>query len=143
MNLRHHPDWAAFLLRVALGAVLLAHSLYLKLTVFTLGGTAEFFASLGLWPALAYWVFAIEVLAGTGLLLGVFSAYCSLAVLPVLLGAAWAHLGNGWLFTNPGGGWEYPLLLAVIAGVQACLGDGRFALAAVLWPDRYAVEGRA
>ena len=48
--------------------------------------------------------------------------------MPVLLGAAWVHSGNGWLFTNEGGGWEYPLFLTVAAFAQALLGDGAYAL---------------
>jgi putative oxidoreductase len=47
---------------------------------------------------------------------------------PVLIGATWAHAGNGWLFTNKGGGWEYPLFLAFAAVAQALLGGGAFAL---------------
>jgi putative oxidoreductase len=45
-----------------------------------------------------------------------------------LLGATWAHVGNGWLFAAPGGGWEYPLYLFVLAIAQAMLGDGAYAL---------------
>jgi putative oxidoreductase len=38
---------------------------------------------------------------------------------PVLAGALWAHSGNGWVFSNPNGGWEYPLFLIVTAVVVA------------------------
>ena len=48
--------------------------------------------------------------------------------LPVLLGAAWAHAGNGWLFSSPNGGWEYPVFMAFSAIAAALLGDGRYAL---------------
>jgi putative oxidoreductase len=48
------------------------------------------------------------------------------ALLPVLAGATWVHWKNGWLFT--GGGWEYPLFLAVATVVQALVGDGAHAL---------------
>ncbi|MDX1517303.1 MAG: hypothetical protein R3288_10710, partial [Woeseiaceae bacterium] len=44
----------------------------------------------------------------------------------------WAHSANGWLFTNEGGGWEYPLFLAAIAGAQVLLGAGAFALGRAL-----------
>lgn len=116
------------LLRISLGIILIAHSLYLKLMVFTLPGTAQFFGSLGLPPALAYAVFAIEALAGTALVFGIQARWAALAVVPVLLGAAWAHAGAGWLFTNEGGGWEYPVFLTVAALAQAMLGDGALAL---------------
>jgi putative oxidoreductase len=99
--------------------------------VFTLPGTAQFFQSLGLPAALAYATFWAELAGGIAILAGLFSRWASLALLPVLLGAAWAHAGNGWLFTAPNGGWEYPAFLAAAAAAQALLGDGRFALSSL------------
>ncbi len=122
------PQTAALILRLVLGTVLIAHSLYLKAMVFGLAGTAQFFASIGLWSWLAYVVFAVEALGGVFLLLGVQTRWTALAMVPVLLGATWAHLGSGWLFTNTGGGYEYPLVLTLLAVVQFYLGGGRFAL---------------
>jgi putative oxidoreductase len=55
----------------------------------------------------------------------------SAALVPVLLGATWAHSGNGWVFTAANGGWEYPAFLAAAAVSLALLGDGRYALANV------------
>lgn len=127
----HSPNAAglgAALLRVSLGVMFLAHSLVLKLLVFGLPGTAAFFGSLGLPPALAYLVFAAEAVGGVLLVLGVQARWVALALLPILAGATWTHAGNGWVFTGAGGGWEYPLLLTVLALVQALLGDGAFAL---------------
>lgn len=124
--------YAALALRVALGAMFLAHSVYLKFVVFTLPGTAEFFRSLGLPPVAAYIVFALEAVGGVLLILGVGTRAMSLILIPILLGATWVHFGNGWLFTNTGGGWEYPLFLTVAAIVQALLGDGAYALSRVL-----------
>jgi putative oxidoreductase len=109
--------------------VLIAHSLYLKLVVFTLPGTAEFFVSLGLPQASAYAVFAVEAFAGVALVLGYRVELAAAASIPVLLGATWAHWSNGWLFTNDGGGWEYPLFLATVACAQIFLGAGSYALA--------------
>jgi len=48
--------------------------------------------------------------------------------MPILLGAAWVHLPNGWVFSAPNGGWEYPVFLAAAAAAQALLGDGAYAL---------------
>ena len=42
----------------------------------------------------------------------------------IALGATWTHWGYGWLFSNAGGGWEFPLFLALTCGVQALLGAG-------------------
>lgn len=124
-----YPAYGALLLRVSLGTVLLAHSLYLKLMVFTLAGTAQFFGSIGLPEWLAYLVFAMEAVGGTLLILGVQVRAVGLALLPILLGATWAHSGNGWLFTAPNGGWEYPLFLAAMSACVALLGAGAHALA--------------
>jgi putative oxidoreductase len=121
--------YAATLLRVALGVMFLAHSLVLKLYVFTLAGNAQFFASIGLPAALGYAVFAAEAAAGVALILGVRSREVAALTLPILLGATWAHSANGWMFAMPNGGWEYPLFLAVAAAVVALLGDGAYALA--------------
>ena len=120
--------YAAFVLRITLGAMFIAHA-GLKYFVFTLPGTAQFFQSLGLPAALAYLTFAAELAGGVFILAGVGTRWVAAALVPILLGATWAHAGNGWLFTSPNGGWEYPAFLSAAAFVQALLGDGKFALA--------------
>ena len=117
---------AALVLRLALGTMFVAHAL-LKYFVFTLPGTAQFMASLGLPGFLGYVVFAAELVGGLLLIAGVRVRAVALALVPVLLGATWAHAGNGWLFTSPNGGWEYPAFWTVALVVQALLGDGAFA----------------
>jgi len=119
--------YAALLLRLTLGTMFVAHAL-LKVFVFTLPGTVQFFESLGLPAALAYITVAAELVGGVLLILGIGSRWVAVALIPFLLGAAWVHLGNGWLFSAPKGGWEYPVFLVIAAVVQALLGDGAFAL---------------
>ena len=119
---------AALALRLGLGVMFLAHGPWLKGVVYTLPGTAAFFASVGLPGPLAYVVFAAEAIGGLLLIAGVQVRLASLVLLPVLLGATWVHWPNGWLFTNEGGGFEYPLFLALATGVQALLGAGAGAL---------------
>ena len=104
---------AANLLRVSLAIMFLAHSIVLKYFTFTLAGTAQYFASIGLPAALAYVVFAAEAIAGVLLLLNIQTRWVSLAVIPILAGATWVHAGNGWVFNAPNGGWEYPVFLIV------------------------------
>ena len=118
---------AALLLRLSLGTMFVAHAL-LKYFVFTLPGTARFFESLGLPGILGYATFAVELVGGALLLLGVQTRTVALALVPVMLGATWAHAGNGWLFSVPNGGWEYPAFWTVTLLVQALLGDGAYAL---------------
>src|SRR5262245_37645858 len=107
-------QYATFLLRFALGAMFLAHSVILKLFVYTLPGTAIFFQSLGLPGWTAYATFAAEAVGGVLLILGVQTRWVALALLPVLFGATWAHAGNGWMFGYANGGWEYPLYLSLL-----------------------------
>lgn len=119
--------YAVLLLRVSLGIMFIAHAL-LKYVVFTLPGTVKFFESLGLPGPLAYVTFAAELVGGLLILGGVYARWVALALVPILLGATWAHIGNGWVFSAPNGGWEYPAFLVVAALVLALLGDGKFAL---------------
>ena len=120
--------YAALLLRLSLGVMFLTHSILLKVFVFTVPGTVQYFESLGLPGFTAYLTIGAEVLGGIALILGVQTRLVSVALIPVLLGALWAHAGNGWVFSAQGGGWEYPLFLAVAAAVQALIGDGALAV---------------
>jgi putative oxidoreductase len=122
--------YAALLLRVSLGALFLAHA-GLKLYVFTPAGTAMFFASVGLPPALAYVTIAAEIVGGIALILGLWTRVVAIAVIPILLGAiVTVHGAAGFFFDNAHGGWEYPAFWIVALIVQALLGDGAYALQA-------------
>ncbi|MBP5980847.1 MAG: DoxX family protein [Halomonas sp.] len=118
---------AIALLRVSLGVMALAHGL-LKVFVFTLPGTVGYFESLGLPGFLAYLTILGELGGGLALILGIYTRWISLAMIPLLLGATSIHLGNGWMFSNEGGGWEFPLFWSVALLVQAGLGNGSFSL---------------
>jgi len=122
--------YAALTLRTALGAMFIAHAL-LKVFVFTLPGTTQFFQSLGLPGFLAYVTVAAELVGGAMLILGIATRWVAALLIPVLLGATWAHAANGWLFTAAKGGWEYPAFLSAAALAQALLGDGAYALSSV------------
>lgn len=120
--------YAALLLRLSLGGLFLAHA-GLKLLVFTPAGTAKFFASVGLPPALAYLTLAAEIAGGVALILGVWTRLVAVALTPILLGAIFAVHGHaGFFFTSPNGGWEFPAFWTIALLVQALIGDGAFAL---------------
>ena len=119
-------NYGVTLLRVSLGTMWIAHAL-LKLFVFTLPGTAQFFVSIGYPGFFAYPVFAMELLGGIALVLGVYARQVSLALVPVMAVAASVHFGNGWVHTSPNGGWEYPVFLIVASLSLWLLGDGAFA----------------
>jgi len=120
-------QYAAFILRVSLGVMALAHGL-LKVFVFTIPGTVGFFESLGYPGVLAYAVIAAEILGGLALIAGFWTRYVALALVPILIGATMVHAGNGWVFSNPDGGWEFPAFWTVALIVQALLGDGAFSV---------------
>lgn len=121
--------YAALLLRLTLGGLFLAHA-GLKLVIFTPAGTAKFFGSLGLPPALAYVTMAVEIIGGVALILGLWTRIVAVVLMPVLLGAiAMVHGPAGFFFTNANGGWEYPAFWTVALLVQTLLGSGAYALA--------------
>ena len=120
-------DYAALLLRISLGIMFLAHGL-LKVQVYTLAGTAAFFDSIGLPGWMAYPVAFAEIFGGAALIAGVATRWVSVAFLPILFGALYAHFANGWLFTSLNGGWEYPAFLIAATGTQILLGSGAHAL---------------
>ncbi|WP_395068234.1 DoxX family protein [Paraburkholderia silvatlantica] len=122
-------DFGVLLLRVSLGLMFLAHSVVLKLLTYGLPGTAAFFEKAGLPGWLAYVTFGCEVIGGILLVLGIQVRWVALALSPFLLGAlVTVHWANGWVFTAPGGGWEYPAYLFVLCLVQSLLGDGAWSL---------------
>ena len=134
MNDDRRIDLAALLLRAGLGAMFIAHAL-LKVLVFTPAGTVQFFESLGLPGVLAYATIAAELGGGAMLILGLYTRAVAFALVPVLIGATWVHFGNGWLFTAPNGGWEYPAFLTLAAVVAGLLGDGRYSIRAARVPS--------
>ncbi|MFN2646084.1 MAG: DoxX family protein [Burkholderiales bacterium] len=107
--------YGTLVLRLALGAMFIAHA-GLKIFVFTLPGTAQFFQTLGLPGPLAYLSFAAELAGGILLIPGVYSRWVAAALIPIVAGA------------TDGGRGEYPAFLLFATAAQALLGDGAYAL---------------
>ena len=125
-----HNDYAPYgatLLRVTLGVMWLAHGLF-KALVFGVSGLAGWLPTIGFPAWTAAPLIGAELLAGALILLGIHGRVVSLVMLPVLIGATTVHVGNGWVFSAPGGGWEYPVFLIVASIVHFVHGDGAFAL---------------
>lgn len=121
--------YAALVTRLSLGVMYLAHGL-LKVLVFTPAGTVGFFESIGLPGFLAYLTILAEVGGGLLLIAGIGTRLVSAALIPALLGALFlVHADKGWLFSAPGGGWEYPAFLIAASVVAILLGNGAYALA--------------
>jgi putative oxidoreductase len=110
MNDARNANYAALLLRVSLGRHVRGARPAQVLRVHAAGHRAVLPIHR---PArvLGYVTFGAELVGGILLIAGVRTRLVSLALVPVLLGATWAHAGNGWLFTSPNGGWEYPRVL--------------------------------
>jgi len=120
--------YAALLLRVSLGVMFLAH-VALKFFVFGIAGFVGFFHSLGLPAIAAYGVIALETVGGIALILGIYAAWFAVPLaIEMLATIVLVHGANGWLFTNRGGGWEYPAFWTVGLIALYLLGDGALAL---------------
>lgn len=72
------------------------------------------------------------------MILGVQVRAVSLLLIPILLGALKVHRPNGFVFSYPNGGWEYPAFLIVVSAVQALLGEGAYALGRLIPRTRLA-----
>lgn len=120
--------YAVLALRVTTGVLFLVHGLT-KLLVFTPAGTAGYFESIGLPGFLGYLTMIAEIAGGLALILGVKTRLVSAAMVPLLLGAAlFGHGSAGFNWSNAGGGWEYPVMWAVVMAALAGLGDGAYAV---------------
>ncbi|WP_448206735.1 DoxX family protein [Azospirillum sp. sgz302134] len=120
--------YAAFLLRVSLGLLFIAHGLVLKVLTFGIAGTVGYFESIGYPGFFAYLVILGEIGGGLLLVAGLYTRWIALALLPLMIGATMQHIGNGWVFSSQGGGWEFPVFWTVLLPIQALLGDGAFAV---------------
>jgi putative oxidoreductase len=119
--------YGAFVLRAALGVMFIAHA-YLKLSVFTVPGFEGFLTKIGYPAALAWPIILAELIGGLAILVGFYGRWVQIALLPVLVGALLVHLPNGWFFSAPNGGWEYPAFLVAAAVAHIFAGDGAFAI---------------
>lgn len=125
-------DVAATILRVAVGAIFLAHGMQKLAGWFGGGGiagTAQFMESLDLHPPRLHAAFAgsAETLAGVLMLLGFLMPLAALAVVAVMATAIiTVHAKNG--FFNSGGGFEFNLALIGVGLALACTGPGWLSL---------------
>jgi len=103
----HPVDVAALLLRVVVGATMLAHGWNHAFGGGKIAGTTRWFASIGMRPAgvHAYVATLTEVGCGVLLLLGLLTPLAAGGVLGTMLVAGvTAHLKNGFFIFRPGQG---------------------------------------
>ena len=119
-------------LRVAAGAFLIPHGaqkLFGWFGGYGLEATGQFFEQQlgfanGYMAALG--AGSVEVFAGSMLALGLGTRLAAAAIVVLLAMAASVHFGAGFFWTS--GGWEYPVLWAILAARFAVRGGGRFSL---------------
>jgi len=126
-------DLALLLLRLGLGAVMWAHGAQKLLGLFGGHGPQGFVrlvGTLGMPASMAWLVIAVEFFGGIAIALGVLSRLAALGfTVTMAVGIVKLHWANGFFMNGPGGpGYEYPLLLAVVAFVLLLTGPGRYAL---------------
>jgi putative oxidoreductase len=121
--------YGIFLLRVAIGVDWIVHA-FLK----TYRGMATHEALLaknGITPLLAWPTFSLEVIGGVAILLGWYTRQWTAFLLIFLSVVIWIKWPVGWLYSNAGGGWEYPLLWLVAQAALVLAGSGAFALQSI------------
>jgi putative oxidoreductase len=131
MNTVHSVDLGLLILRVAIGAVFIAHGINHIFGGGKIAGTGRWFESLGMKPGWIHaWMASItEIGAGTLLIVGLLTPLAAAGVIGVML-VAWItnHLKNGFFIFRPGEGWEYVMVLTVSGLVLALLGSGQWSL---------------
>jgi putative oxidoreductase len=123
---RVYASYCIFLLRVAIGVDWIVHA-FLK-TYRGMNTHEALLAKNGITPLLAWPTFSIEVIGGIAILLGWYTRQWSAFLLVFLAVVVWVKWPVGWLYSNAGGGWEYPLFWLVAQAALMLAGSGAFAL---------------
>jgi putative oxidoreductase len=121
--------YGVFLLRVAIGVDWIVHA-FLK-TYRGMNTHEALLAKNGITPLLAWPTFSVEVIGGVAILLGWYTRQWAAFLLIFLSVVIWIKWPVGWLYSNTGGGWEYPLLWLVAQAALVLTGSGAFALQSV------------
>lgn len=128
-------DLGRLLLRLAVGIVFI-NAGWKKIEGIDM--VVGFFGSLGFSAWLAYLVAYVEFIGGLVILLGVHARYSALVLAAIMLVATIkVHLPNG--YSLQAGGYEYTLLLLLVAGAIATLGEGKYSFSGLLGRSRKAV----
>jgi putative oxidoreductase len=119
------------LVRVTAGGFLLIHGI-LKLTLNSIAGfAANSMARRGIEPAMAaaYAVFFLETVGAVCIILGLFTRFFAVAIFVEFIVIVFVgHWPQGFGWSRPGGGFEYPLFWGLIMGAIALRGGGPYSL---------------
>lgn len=118
-------------LRIYLGGMIFTHGYRKVFRGGKLEGTARWFESIGMKPGLFNARAAALTEIGTGVLLalGLITPFaCAALVALMLVAIVSVHRKNGFMITNPGGGVEYCVTLALAGLTLGTLGPGKFSV---------------
>jgi len=124
------------IIRIALGAVILAHGLQKVLGVFGghgFKGTMGFFTQhVGLPSVVAFLAIVAESAGSVALIVGLTARIAAIGIVIVMLGAAWFHRDNGffmnWNGNQKGEGYEYHILAIAMAVAVVVGGAGAYSI---------------
>jgi putative oxidoreductase len=122
-------------LRVAVGAVMIAHGWNHIFGGGRIAGTVRWFESLGMRPGVLHaWTASVtELGAGVLLVLGLLTPFAGAAVIGLMVVALVTnHLKNGFFIFRAGEGYEYVLVLIASGVLLALTGGGDWSLDAAL-----------
>ena len=122
---------AAFVLRLAVGGVMIAHGWNHAFGGGRLPGTARWFESIGIRPGRVHALAATvtELGAGALLVLGLLTPLAAAGVVGTMVVALVAnHARNGFFIFRPGEGYEYVLMIALASCALGALGAGGWSL---------------
>jgi putative oxidoreductase len=128
-NLVGELSWP--LIRLTAGGILLVHGIVKLMgpgiTAFAAGSLAR----RGIEPSLvfAYVIFFNETLGALFLMLGLFTRIVAASIaIEFAVITFVAHFHNGFAFSSPGGGWEFPLMWGLIVFAIALKGGGPYSI---------------
>lgn len=119
------------LLRLTAGGMLLVHGVNKLMGPGVAAFASGSLARRGIEPALplAYVVFILETFGAVMIMLGLFTRFFAAAIaIEFAVITFVAHWPNGFGWTNPRGGWEYPLLWGLIFLAIALRGGGPYSV---------------
>lgn len=131
MNPVDAADLGLLILRCAIGIVFIAHGYNHIFGGGKIAGTARWFESLGMRPAIVHaWLASLtEIGAGALLIVGFMTPVACAGVVAVMV-VAWItnHRTNGFFIFRPGEGYEYVMTLTLSGIALGAVGPGRWSL---------------
>ena len=127
----HARDLAWPLVRLIVGGAMLQHGIVKLMGPGIAAFAAGSMARRGIEPALpmAYLIFFLETAGATCIVLGLFTRFFAAAIAIELLVITFlVFFPNGYQFSAPGGGWEYPFMWGALFFTIALRGGGPWSL---------------